>query len=268
VLPPPSVAIVVTFFGKAPFWMPAFLLSCGANADVQWIIYTDIDDAAGVPPNVTLKPMTVGDLNRRCSERLGTTINIQRRKLCDLKPTYGVIFEEDLRPFDFWGCSDIDIVWGNIRHFATDARLRAHDIFSSRKDKLSGHCTFYRNVPEINTLFERIPDVRALLATSHHEHLGERELTKCVRPLDSLRSRGAGSRVYWDEELATNAAYQKGLGDASLTWRNGRTFGPDGRELMYIHFHKLKQEMKTIDFGATDTPISFRINHNGFFTAG
>ena len=109
----------------------------------------------------------------------------------------------------------------------------------------SGHCTFYRNTAEVNRLFERIPDVSALLSTSHYEHLDERELTKYVR---------AGPRVYWDEELATNAAYQKALGDESLTWNNGRTFGPDGRELMYIHFHKLKEDMDTIDFGAADAP--------------
>jgi Family of unknown function (DUF6625) len=244
--------------------MPAFLLSCRTNANVKWIIYSDIDPPAGVPPNVRFKPMSVQDLNDRCSQRLGTTIKIKRRKLCDLKVTYGVIFAEDLTPFDFWGCSDLDIVWGDIRSFATDARLESHDIFSSRKEKLSGHCTFYRNAAEVNHLFEHIPNVRALLSTSHYEHLDERELTKYIRPSDSL---GAGSalRVYWEEELATNAAYQKALGDQSLTWRNGRTFGPEGRELMYIHFHKLKDEMKTIDFGAANAPISFRINRQGIF---
>jgi hypothetical protein len=235
--------------------MPAFLLSCQTNADVQWIIYTDIDSTADAPANVTFKRTSVQELNDRCSRLLGTTIDIKRRKLCDLKVTYGVIFGDDLKPFDFWGCSDLDIVWGDIRRFATDQRLRAHDIFSSRKEKLSGHCTFYRNTPEVNLLFERIPEVRALLATSHYEHLDERELTKYVR---------SGPRIYWEEELATNAAYQKALKDESLTWRNGRTFGPDGRELMYIHFHKLKEDMHTIDFGGGDTPPSFRINRQGF----
>lgn len=238
--------------------MPAFLLSCGANPDVRWLIYGDVQVATAVPPNVVFKPTTVGELNRRCSERLGTTIDIQRRKLCDLKITYGVVFDDDLAPFDFWGCSDLDIIWGDIRRFATDARLRALDIFSSRKEKLSGHCTFYRNTPDVNRLFERIPDVRALLSTSHYEHLDERELTKYVR---------SDPRVYWEEELATNAAYQKALGDRDLWWKNGRTFGPDARELMYIHFHKLKQTMKTIDFGASNTPAAFRINRTGIFAA-
>jgi len=236
--------------------MPAFLLSCQTNADVQWIIYTDIDATADAPPNVTFKSTSVQELNDRCSRLLGAAVDIKRRKLCDLKVTYGVIFADDLKPFDFWGCSDLDIVWGDIRGFATDQRLQSHDIFSSRKEKLSGHCTFYRNTPDVNRLFERIPEVKALLATSHYEHLDERELTKYVR---------SGPRVYWEEELATNAAYQKALRDESLTWRNGRTFGPDGRELMYIHFHKLKDDMDTIDFGSGDTPPSFRINRHGFF---
>jgi hypothetical protein len=236
--------------------MPAFLLSCRANADVEWIIYTDIDSAPDVPANVTFRSMSVAQLNARCSQLLGTTIDIKRRKLCDLKVTYGVIFADELKPFDFWGCSDLDIVWGDIRRFATGARLRSVDIFSSRKERLSGHCTFYRNTPEVNRLFERIPDVRALLSTSHYEHLDERELTKHVR---------SDHRIYWDEELATNASYQKALLDESLTWRDGRTFGPDGRELMYIHFHKLKEDMDTIDFAATDRPKSFRINRQGFF---
>jgi hypothetical protein len=235
--------------------MPAFLLSCRANSDVQWLLYSDIDPGDVVPPNVIFKPTTIPELNTRCSELLGTKIDIQRRKLCDLKITYGVIFGEDLQRFDFWSCSDLDIVWGNIRQFATDARLCAYDIFSSRKDKLSGHCTLYRNRAEINRLFERIPDVRRLLATSHYEHLDERELTKYVR----------AERVYWNEELATNGAYQKALGDGSLRWSNGRTFGVDGRELMYVHFHKLKQHIHTIDFGPADTPASFTINRHGFF---
>ena len=54
--------------------MPAFLLSCRANADIEWILYTDIEVTTDVPPNVTFKPTTVIDLNRRCSERLATQL--------------------------------------------------------------------------------------------------------------------------------------------------------------------------------------------------
>jgi hypothetical protein len=252
----PSVAIVVTFFGRAPMWMPAFLQSCRANPDVNWIIYTDVDVTAGVPSNVAFRLTTLRELSQRSSERLGFKIEVRRpRKLCDLKITYGVIFADDLLGADFWGCSDLDIVWGSVRTFATPLRLRDYDIFSSRKDKLSGHCTLYRNTPELSRLFERIPNYSALLASSHYEHLDERELTKYVR---------SGLRVYWKEELTTKPDYQKANWDKALWWKNGRTFDAQGRELMYVHFHKWKQDMVNINFGPDDRPGAFMITRTGF----
>lgn len=253
----PSVAIVVTFFGRAPFWMPAFFLSCRANPDVHWILYTDADLGADVPPNVLVKPTTLRELSGRASEALKFDVPLPRlRKLCDLKITYGIVFEDDLRPFDFWGCSDLDIVWGHVRSFATDAWLREYDVFSSRRHKLSGHCTLYRNRPDTNRLFDRIPDYATLLASTHYEHLDERELTKYVRP---------DIRVRWEEELTTRPDYLKSLGDESLSWRAGRAFDSLGRELMYIHFHKWKEEMTHINFAPGDRPSEFRITRRGFF---
>jgi len=254
----PSVAIVVTFFGQAPLWMPAFLLSCRANADVHWILYTDVDLGTDVPPNVVVKPTTLRELSQQASDALQFSVPLRRlRKLCDLKITYGVIFENDLRPFDFWGCSDLDIVWGSFRSFATDASLREHDVFSSRRHKLSGHCTLYRNRPGTNRLFERIPDYANLLGTSHYEHLDERELTKYIEP---------DVRVRWDEELTTRPGDLKSLGDESLSWRDGRTFDATGREVMYIHFHKWKEGMADINFGPGDRPSAFSISRRGFFS--
>jgi len=49
-----------------------------------------------------------------------------------------------------------------------------------------------------------------------------------------------------------------------MLWNNGRTFGPDGHEFMYIHFHKLQGDMDTIDFDTVGTLVSFRINRQGF----
>jgi hypothetical protein len=94
---------------------------------VEWLIYGDLDPGGAIPPNVTFKPTTISELNRRCSDLLGTRIDIQRRKLCDLKITYGVIFADDLGSFDFWSCSDLDIVWGQhqaFRHRCAAAGVR------------------------------------------------------------------------------------------------------------------------------------------------
>lgn len=280
--PAPSIAIVVVFFGRAPFWLPAFLLSCRHNPDVQWILYGDLAVAGPLPPNVTIKPLDVPEFNRRASEVLGTTVNVLRtsdkadangrlrvnlRKSCDLKPAYGLIFAEDLQAFDFWACSDLDIIWGDVRRFLTPALLDTHDIISSRPDRLSGHFTLYRNTPENNRAFELIPDVAAAFAVPRYLKLDEHELTRHLRHRMSTAGRGAWPRVYWEHEWTTSAGDQHTIGSSdaeALWWRDGRTFRPDGTEIMYVHFHKLKEDMTVINFRFDDAPAAFSISRTGF----
>ena len=260
----PRIAIVVTFFGSPPFWLPAFLLSCRLNPDVTWIICTDFDLVMPLPPNVTLKRMGLCDLEARASKVLGAEIDIvKRRQICDLKPVYGLIFAEDLQPFDFWAYSDLDIIWDDVRQFITDSILEQYDIVSSRGKKLSGHFTLVRNSARTNRLFELIPDVSKRMADLRYLHLDERELTHHLKEHLASAPPHESFRVHWPRELTVDAAYQRGLGaDQNLTlwWRDGKTFNSEGQEVMYLHFHKLKQTMNTINFGFDDTPVAFKVN--------
>ena len=40
-------------------------------------------------------------------------------------------------------------------------------------------------------------------------------------------------------------------------------FDAEGREVMYLHFHKLKQCLATIDFGFGDEPRAFTLSRRG-----
>ena len=76
--------------------------------------------------------------------------------------------------------------------------------------------------------------------------------------------------VYWDRVLTTSGAHQRALGEGikqNFLWKDGKTFSADrNNEFMYIHFHKIKQSMDTIDFKYSDMPASFVINRKGFFS--
>ena len=266
----PRLAIVVVFVGRAPFYLPAFLVSCRANPDVQWLLYTDFP-VEGAPPNVTILPTTLAALRARFSDAVGVEVPLHPKKICDLKPVYGVAFADALRGYDFWAHADMDVVWGDLRRFVTDDRLAVTDVFSSRPDKLSGHFTLFRNVEPINRLFERIPDMHALMADKTHLKIDEKAMTKTLRQTVDHAPRGEAPRVYWEEELTVNAEYQRALGDGpsdALWWREGRTFAADGRELMYVHFHKLKPHMTTVDFTATDEVRAFSISRRGLLREG
>jgi hypothetical protein len=264
----PSIAIVVTYFGSPPPWLPAFCRSCQANADVQWLLYTDFD--VPTPANVTIRRTDLREISARASEVVGASISIERagvRKLCDFKPLYGLLFADDLRGFDVWAHSDLDVIWGDIRRFVTDDLLNGHIIVSPRQRKLGGHGTFWRNTEANNRMYEIVPDVAAHLTNPVYVRLDENLLTRSLRDLIAKSSFKARPRIYWEQEMTISAEYQKGLlagdRDWSMPWRDGRAFDAEGREVMYLHFHKLETCMQSIDFGFGDEPREFRLTRNG-----
>lgn len=265
----PRIAIVVTYFGRLPVWMPAFLRSCETNERVHWLIYTDTD-AVPAPPNVYFKALDLAGFNARASDAIGASIRIEPvslRKVCDFKPVYGLMFADDLRGFDWWSCSDLDVIWGDIRRFVTDELLAAYNIISSRQHKVSGHFTLWRNTEEINRTYTIIPDAAAKLAVPQYLRLDENVLTERLREQLARMSMKTRPRVYWTEEMTIPAAYQKALlasdADWRLIWRDGRVFDAEGRELMYLHFHKLKQQLTSVDFAAEERPGAFALTRHG-----
>ena len=265
----PSIAIIVTFFGQPPLWMPAFLLSCRANPDVHWLIYTDMEPAFPLPANVVFRRMQVPEFDRHASDVLGVRIQIPPRRMkktSDLKPTYGRLFADELKPFDFWAYSELDIVWGNIRHFLGDDLLSRHDIVSARHYKMAGHFTLFRNSPAINRAFEMIPGYRDALTDQRYRHLDESAFTSELRARMEKPLPPQFPRVYWQHDLTMSAEYQNRLADGAageLWWRAGKTFDAEGRELMYLHFHRLKGHMRAINFGFEDAPSAFAVSRGG-----
>lgn len=69
-------------------------------------------------------------------------------KLCDYKVMTGYLFNDYLKDYDYWGYSDADMLFGDIRKFLPDNKLEQYD-----KIGHLGHFTLYRNTEEINTLF-------------------------------------------------------------------------------------------------------------------
>lgn len=264
----PSVAIVNTFFGSPPPWLPAFFRSCQTNTDVQWLIYADFD--VPTPPNVTIRRTDLREFNARASAVVGTTITIDPalvRKICDFKPLYGLMFAEDLRAFDWWAYSDLDVIWGDVRSFVTDDLLHTHIVVSPRQRKLGGHGTFWRNTEANNRTFEIVPDVMTHLTNPHYVRVDENILTNCLRELIAKSSFKARPKIFWEQEMTITAQYQKDLlagdRDWKMTWRDGRAYDAEGREVMYLHFHKLVSCLTSIDFSFGDEPREFALTKTG-----
>jgi hypothetical protein len=137
---------------------------------------------------------------------------------------------------------------------------------SARHYKLAGHFTLFRNTPAINRAFEMIPGVNQALTEPRYCHLDESAFTSELRARMEKPLPTHFPRVHWQHDLTMSADYQNTLGDGpagQLWWRGGKTFDAEGRELMYLHFHRLKGHMRAINFGFDDAPTTFAVSRLG-----
>ena len=74
-------------------------------------------------------------------------------KICDYRPAFAYILSDYVKGYDFWGWGDIDVVYGDIRHFVTDEVLSRYKMISG-----FGHFTLYRNDEYTNTFFMKEVD--------------------------------------------------------------------------------------------------------------
>ena len=148
-----TIAFVVAYYGKFPNYFPVWLNSCRQNPSVDFLIFTDISPKGYVlPPNVRFIPTSFEQLRERFQKYFGFKISLERPyKLCDYKPAYGEALQDYLHDYDFWGHCDIDLIWGNIRHFVTDELLDQYDRICNQ-----GHCSIYRNSPRVNSLYRTL----------------------------------------------------------------------------------------------------------------
>jgi len=164
-----SVAIVVCFMGRFPWFFNYFLHSCGYNLSIDFFIISDQASPPSAPSNVKFIYKTMDEINTIAQERLGFSVNIQNGyKLCDFKPAYGFLFPDIVEKYDFWGHSDVDIIFGEIRNFLDAKLLNSYDYISIRDDYTTGCFSLYRNTEYVNTLFKKSKDYHLVFSSSEH----------------------------------------------------------------------------------------------------
>lgn len=134
--------LIVPHFGDRPSYFPLVLRSMARNHDVHWLLLTD-RPVLGAPPNLVVQLCEFNDLAARIQEHFDFAIALESPyKLCDFRPAFGEIFRDDLARYDFWGHSDLDVVFGRIReHLPPEA-------FEADKILFQGNFALYRNTPD------------------------------------------------------------------------------------------------------------------------
>lgn len=145
-----KIILICLYFGKLPDYFNYYLKSCAYNKKITWLIYTDdISNSYILPSNVIIKHIAFDEMQSRIQSKFDFKISLESPyKLCDFKPAYGYIFEDEIKPFDFWGHCDLDVIWGNLNKYLTDYLFGNYEkIFTS------GHMTIYKNDVYVNRRF-------------------------------------------------------------------------------------------------------------------
>ncbi len=252
------IVIINTYFGKWPVWFPAFLLSCAKNEGIEWLFFTDCEIPQIVYSNIKFNVMNLEQFNNLASDKLGIPIHKCAYSHLDLRPAFGVIFEDYIVGFEFWGHCDIDVVWGDITSFIPKVILQNYDIISCRKDFLAGHLTLWRNEREINEIFSAVPGYREIFSSNKHCNFDEAVISTFLKALIAVDN--CKVRIYWPEQMV---AWFLGSTPKGWYWDNGKIFDKRHHEQIYIHFQEWKSSFVSIDFQVGDQPASFKFTKNG-----
>ncbi len=142
------------YFGKWPVWIDLYFYSCYMNPMIDFYFFTDCPKPNILPDNVLYHYINWQDYCGIISKSLDIEFNHKNPyKLCDIRPFYGLIHQNLLVDYDFWGYGDIDVCYGNINKWITDKILEKYDVISSHSDRVSGHFCLIRNIAK----FREIP---------------------------------------------------------------------------------------------------------------
>lgn len=147
-------------------------------------------------------------------------------KVFDYRCALGLLYEKELRHYDWWGTTDFDVVYGDLNKWLTKDLLKDVDIFSNHSTYVSGFFSLYRNVPRVNKLFLQHPFWK--------DFLTDKQISGWVETGYSNLLENSGLPY----------AYRSWQGDytdlsPNLKLENGKLY-QDGVEVMCFHFRRSK----------------------------
>jgi len=264
------LAFIIPYFGVLPKEMEYFLLTTNYNPDYTWIIITDDCTQYDYPSNVIVIRKNFSEIQSQIQKKFDFPIALNHpKKLCDFKPAYGYIFDEELKEFEYWGYCDLDQYFGDLSHWLTKSYLRQYDrVFAL------GHMTIYRNISRINRLFMET-DLRDNISLrsykdvfSNEKNLSFDEIPESRVNINTIATQQQ-IRQSFDWFAADilpfrsnfiesfcdvrNMQWSSSPPKTSLIvfWENGRIYllerkadGFQKREVLYVHIQKRKLRMK------------------------
>ena len=179
-----KVALIIPYFGQWPEWMELYLYSCSKQEGIDFIFYTDCDIPSTIYANTLFHLISFNDYCAFVSQRLDIIFQPKRAyKLCDLKVFYGIIHQQDLEGYDWWGFGDIDLVYGDLSLMVNETNMSKYDLLTTQVDRIAGHFPIMRKESKYTKLCLSISSWREKFCDIKNYGLDENDFTRLVMPL-------------------------------------------------------------------------------------
>lgn len=151
-----KICLLVPYYGVWPAYLPFFLRSIAHSHELIDVVFiTDLSEPDSLPSNVRLVRRSLSALCASASAKLGISVEITRPyKLCDLRPAFGLIFDDLIANYSHWAFGDIDVIYGDVPGLLPRDWQR-HDVLIFREEWVTGSLAVFRNHPFVNHLFRR-----------------------------------------------------------------------------------------------------------------
>lgn len=257
-----KIALIVPFFGKFPQYFNLFAFSLKFNPNVDVLLFTDQTVDLTIP-NLIVKKCSFQDFKYKVQCKFDFSISLNTPyKVCDFRPAFGYIFEEELKGYTFWGHCDLDMIFGDVLVFLPWERLSEFD-----KIYQHGHLTLYRNTRENNMRFmlEGGMDYRNVFTSKIaciFDEVAGIQVKYDKLKIPTYKKRECADISPWhycfqrsesylskDEKINFNYKYQL------FFWQNGKIYRA------YYHENKIRyDEFNYLHFQKRDLPIHFNVN--------
>jgi hypothetical protein len=252
--PNQRIAFVIPYLGALPKYTQLFFHSVASNRDIDVLLFVDQRPTIQVPSNVYVQNISKSSILDRIRKSTGLEIHaITGHKLCDFRPFYPLMFERELRGYNWWGHCDIDLMFGDLSRWIKNYLNPVYDVLTAHNSGTIGHFTIYKNDPAIsNEMLKMIdnPMLKQKFLMPDNQHLDEgganQHITKATAlklftvPAfhESLKMSFAPFGITFCPNGSTAELNPLEYGVAY--WKNGRTWYEAAHrprtEVLYIHF--------------------------------
>lgn len=201
--------LIVVWFGPYPIWLN------------KWVANMEVLKSQGFDYLIISNKEL---FEKRIKDKLGleTVIEEGTGKPWDFRPALGVLFEEEIKGYDYWGHTDFDCIYGDISKFMPDEELSGLELWSNHHNYVCGPWTLYKNCEKVNNCFYLCNQWKELMLDKNGNGWVERDFTLTIE---------------------RNLVYKYTMFQAdkpdNLTVKDGCLYD-DGKEIMMFHFRHYK----------------------------